>query len=709
MFRLSLRERAPKLRALPSLLALSGLAASVGCSPADNDLKQRLGRDRPTAQSQPATQPASEDDRLAAERSASDSTEEDRAAGRSKPSVSNIPVDEEGYITFGKAPERDSEEARPGEQASLQAPAAEAAEQPPEQSREPTAESSAESSPEPTAALTADPARELPAPKARLRPAVELALSSEPTPAGPTAAEPTPAEPEKPAGHMRTAANFKSNSTGGEETASAVKAQTVSNETPPSSESGLATYDERHQKIAQDWPKPQAVLFLTGQQHGYIEPCGCTGLENQKGGLNRRDTLLKQLEDRGWNVVPMDVGNFERRVGRQAEIKFQTTVEALKDMRYRAATLGVDDLKLSSTHLLSLTATEGKTETPFISANTYILIEEYMPKSKIIESGGRKIGVTAVLGDSFREDLSASEDVMTSSAAQSLQPVVQELKEAGCDYLVLLAHATLQESQQLAKDVPGFDLVVTAGGFPEPPYELEAVEGSKAKVAQVGAKGMYTVLIGLYPDSDQPVRYQRVALSSQFKDSPRMLERFASYQKQLESLGFEGLGLRAATHPTGREFVGSEKCGECHTKAFEVWKDSKHFSATESLVHPPNDRSMIPRHHDPECLSCHVTGWNPQNYYPYATGYVSLEKTPMLTGSGCENCHGPGSAHVAAESGDAEADDTLLAQLREQMRLPLAEAQARCTECHDQDNSPDFQHEGAFEKYWSQIAHPGKD
>lgn len=474
-------------------------------------------------------------------------------------------------------------------------------------------------------------------------------------------------------------------------------------------DSGLASYDERHQEIAKDWPRPQALLFLTGQQHGYIEPCGCTGLENQKGGLNRRDTLLKQLQGRGWDILPMDVGNFERRVGRQAEIKFQTTVEALKDMQYRAATLGVDDLKLSSTHLLSLTATEGKTETPFISSNAYILVEEYMPKSKIVEVGGRKIGVTAVLGDSFRAELSGNTDVVTTPAAKSLEPVLAQLKKVGCDYVVLLAHATLEESQELARQVPGFDLVVTSGGYPEPFYQLEEIPDSESKLAQVGAKGMYTVLIGLYPDSDQPVRYQRVALSSQFPDSPRMLERFASYQQQLKSLGFDGLGLRASTLPDGRKFVGSETCGECHSKAFDVWKSSKHFSATESLVHPPNDRSMIPRHFDPECVSCHVTGWNAKSYFPYASGYTSLEETPLLTGSGCENCHGAGSKHVAAENGDIEADDQLLEQLRAQMRLPLAEAKTRCLDCHDQDNSPDFQHEGAFEKYWSEIAHPGKD
>ncbi|MCA9181336.1 MAG: hypothetical protein KDA51_07775, partial [Planctomycetales bacterium] len=81
-------------------------------------------------------------------------------------------------------------------------------------------------------------------------------------------------------------------------------------------EANVATAAERNQTIAVDWPVPQAVLFVSGQQHGYIEPCGCTGLENQKGGLIRRDTLLKELRERGWEIIPVDVGNQVRRIGR---------------------------------------------------------------------------------------------------------------------------------------------------------------------------------------------------------------------------------------------------------------------------------------------------------------------------------------------------------------------------------------------------------
>ena len=183
-----------------------------------------------------------------------------------------------------------------------------------------------------------------------------------------------------------------------------------------------------------------------------------------------------------------------------------------------------------------------------------------------------------------------------------------------------------------------------------------------------------------------------------------MLGLMAQYQEQLEQLGFEKLGVRPLNHPSGRKFVGSEKCGECHTKAFAIWQKTPHHDATEALVHPL-ERAEIPRHFDPECISCHVTGWNPQRFIPYESGYLSLKDTPLMTGNGCENCHGPGSAHVAAEAGDSNADDAMLKQLRDEMKLPLAKAEDRCFECHDHDNDPNFD----FKKYWKEVEHSGKD
>jgi hypothetical protein len=468
----------------------------------------------------------------------------------------------------------------------------------------------------------------------------------------------------------------------------------------------LASVDELNQKIAEDWPQPQVVLLLTGQQHGYLEPCGCTGLDRQKGGIIRRDTLLTQLTDRGWPVVPLDVGNQVRRTGKQAEIQFRTTANAFKKMGYKAVTLGIDDLRLNSSFVVQVAASNNLNNPEmFITANASIYDQSFWPTVQVLEVGGRKIGVTAHLGEGFFKDLAANKDIATSDSVTSLQNAVRELKNRNCDYIVLLSHTSQQDSEQVAAKVPGIDLVVTAGGLGEPRNVLDPIPGSNAMLSQVGTKGMYACIIGLFDDATTPVRYQRIAISSQFKDSPRMLEMFKEYQDELKNEGFEGLGVKYKSAPKSGEFVGSEACGDCHTIAFDVWKDSGHFNATDSIIQPNNARGAIPRHFDPECISCHVTGWDPQKFEPFETGYWSLEKTPKLVGSGCENCHGPGSDHVKAENGDVEADVAMLNKLREQMRLPLKLAEAKCVECHDSDNSPDFK----FDKYWEEVKHVGKD
>ena len=480
---------------------------------------------------------------------------------------------------------------------------------------------------------------------------------------------------------------------------------------PASVDPSEVTPPEAVQTLFANWPQPRAVLVITGQQQGYVEPCGCTGLVNQKGGLARRFTFLQELRERGWPVVPLDAGNQVRRFGRQAEIKFQTAVSGLEEMGYRGALLGINDLQLSSGELLAtIMGNDGQAKL-FLGANLAVLDPNLMPKFRVIEQAGMKIGVTGVLGAEYRKRLQ-NDELLYEDPVEALEKTLPEFTTAGCDLLVLLVHGSVEESRELAKRFPAFQVVVAAGGSGDPaapPFQPTPIPGSSTMLVQCGIKGMYACVVGIFDDQQKPLRYQRVVFDARYEDAPEMLALLKSYQEQLQTLGLGELGLRPTPHPSGDQFIGSEKCGECHTSAFAVWEKSAHVHATQSLIEP-GERTEIARHFDPECLSCHVTGWNPQQYYPYESGYLSLTASAHLLGNGCENCHGPGSQHAAIESGDIDATDELRKKLREQMRLPLSEARQRCLECHDLDNSPDFQEEGAFERYWKNgIEHRGKD
>lgn len=444
------------------------------------------------------------------------------------------------------------------------------------------------------------------------------------------------------------------------------------------------------------WPKPKLALVITGMEDGYIEPCGCAGLDRMNGGMGRRCSFLQEYRKKGWPLLVLDVGGIARGFGRQAELKFQTLIEGKVKMGYDAIAFGVNDLKLPAGELVSVAAGVNGKPGVFMSANVGLLGKpgEIAPTYRIFDAGGMKIGVTAILGSEYQKEINNPEIEMSDPAA-ALEKIVPELKKA--DYRVLLAHATLKESIELAKRFPEFNVVVSSSGPEMPPPQAQRVRGTQTLLLSVGHKGMAAVVLGLFDDAKAPFRYQRVPLDSRFPIAPEMKMLMAAYQDQLKAIGFAGLGLRSVPHPlaeTGGRFVGSAKCESCHEESYKVWKKSKHAQAYETLA-----ALDPPRNYDPECLSCHVVGWHPTSFFPYTSGYESQKKTPKLIETGCENCHGPGEKHCTAELGNNE---KIQEKYRKACVITKEESKKRqCATCHDLDNSPDFD----FETYYPQIEH----
>ena len=469
----------------------------------------------------------------------------------------------------------------------------------------------------------------------------------------------------------------------------------------PSAPVGQSARGQANDPPFKDWPRPKAVIVCSGMQMGYIEPCGCSGKENQKGGLSRRANLLKKLATDGWPIEAVDVGGQIEQFGKQAELKYLRTVDALKAIHYDAIGFGPDDLKLPAGSLVEAVTELNHPPSPFVSANValYGFDQDMPPRFRVDTVGGKKIGVTSILGDAEQKAIN-NPDVMFKPAAAALAEVMPDLKKAHCDRLLLLANASKDETLALVKKFPEFDFVVVSYGAPVPPQQPEMAPGTKTPLIEVSQKAEYVNVIGLFDDPQQPVRFERVALDAHWGESPAMKQVMADYQDQLKTLGLTGLGVRASPHPSGNKFVGSEACGQCHTKAFAVWQKTPHAKALDTLA-----KLDPPRNFDPQCLSCHVTGWDAQRFHPFEGGYESRKKTPQLAQNGCENCHGPGSAHVAAESGDKNINDKDRDAVRAAMRVSFADAEKTCLHCHDGDNSLNFK----FETYWPKVAHKGKD
>lgn len=469
------------------------------------------------------------------------------------------------------------------------------------------------------------------------------------------------------------------------------------------------------------WPAPPLALVATGEQLGYFEPCGCTA--NQLGGMSRRASLFEQIRSLGWEVRGVDLGSVSRRTGTQAKLKFETSLAAFRELKYVALALGPEELRLEPGYLLSQHLTDGDNPLKFLGANLMFFGSRDLGTplaSTIFEVNGVKVGVTSVMSDTIRKSIipdmtpeeAANAEIQWTDPSEAMTAVMKEFADAGVAVRVLLAQTTLEESKKLAEDFPELTLVVRANGFGEGIDNPEIV--GTVRLVQVGKKGKAAGVIGLYPgDAENPVRFELVTLSGeQFPDSDRMTQLMQGYQDRLRS---DAVAKNDGTvaHPSGASFVGASKCGECHTKAFEIWKNTPHAHAFESL-NPAFQRKGYERLHgvnksfDPECIACHVTGWNPEEYLRYETGFINQEFAAdeaeqqlegLLAGNQCENCHGPGSRHVELIEADQKSDAI------KEVKVTLQQSEHTCIRCHDGDNSPGF----SFEEYWKDVKHDGKD
>jgi hypothetical protein len=198
-------------------------------------------------------------------------------------------------------------------------------------------------------------------------------------------------------------------------------------------------------------------------------------------------------------------------------------------------------------------------------------------------------------------------------------------------------------------------------------------------------------------------RYQRVILDSRYKSAPEMVALMGAYQDQLKEMGLATMGIRphrdTTLEKTNGGYVGSAACQNCHEESYRVWKKTPHSKAFDVLR-----KAVPPRTYDPECISCHVVGWNPQSFFPYVTGFLSEKETPKMINVGCEDCHGPGEKHCWAENHGTKADQEasrIAVRLTEQEAADPKCPKQNCYSCHDLDNSPEFK----FDLYFPFIKH----
>lgn len=473
-----------------------------------------------------------------------------------------------------------------------------------------------------------------------------------------------------------------------------------------------------------DWPgtTPDLVLLLSGQQHGYLQPCGCS--PKQLGGLERRYNLLKDLKQHGWPVVAVDLGDVPQKPNHQTTLKYATSMNALRAMDYAAVGVGQRELELPLMEALANYSLNNRNP-PVISAT---VLDKETDFPGMLESwkvvSARKdmpaVGVVSAIGPSIvasvkqRDPSIKFADKPPNGNEKVLGDSLRQMQAKQADFLVLLYHGTLAEAEACAKRFPQFRVILVAADSEEPSGSPEKVVGETLLIS-VGHKGRYVGLVGAFrtanPDKPFDLKYQLVALGDEYETPPgaernnpvvQLMEEYTKEVKRGNYLAkyagkeFHDLQLVKNKKYAAAKFVGSDRCQDCHPHAYKVWENSGHAHAYAKLE---NAKKPALRQFDGECVQCHVIGFG------YMTGFQSEQATPKLLNVGCESCHGPGSAHVNNPANlelralmnpfKTPPNESPEAKTRRINSLDLA-----CQKCHDHDNDNTW----SIDK-WEKIKH----
>lgn len=395
-----------------------------------------------------------------------------------------------------------------------------------------------------------------------------------------------------------------------------------------------------------DAPAGAPVVMWVAQAKARFEPCGCVA--GMHGGLMRRAVLTERLPRA--RVLSLELGGWSGGSRAHERIRSRFYLRGLAAAGVDAVAIGADEAGLGRDRLGELQAAAAEAGVALVCAN---LDQPGLAPAQRVTAGGRNFTVTAVLppGPGVRDPVEALTAVVAA---------------AGGDAVVAMADLEPDAAKALAAAVPQLALVVA--GRSEHPSPAPLAVGS-VRVLWAGNHGK---VLGSWAVGENAAAFELLADS--LPEDPAQRALLGQYQRALAEANLDGVAAGGMRPLGAAGYAGSAACIACHQDAAAVHAKSRHADAFNALVKKGYQ-------HDPDCLRCHVTGLGEGGYVRGAQAFAEV---------GCESCHGPGSAHIAA----------IAAGRPDQGRLPDLSA-ASCVGCHDAENSPRFD----YPTYWPKIRH----
>ena len=402
-------------------------------------------------------------------------------------------------------------------------------------------------------------------------------------------------------------------------------------------------------------------LIYSGNLNGEYEPCGCAK-ESDLGGMMRRGTMIKQLRQAMPELLLISAGGLISSQSPQDKIKAGYILKSYSMLAYDAIGLQWPDLAFGPAFLES-------TPLPWVSSNHY----QHVPTQRVIMRKKQRFVFFSWIDPVQAPDMMHSDKQnMTKPETAALREALREAKQQ-TSITLLSTTLSLADAQ---KQLPLGDVDILILKAVDEQIGAPNMIGNML-VLRPGTRGMRLGQLSVHIKDQRIEKYQHkiIQLPRSIEDDPLLTQQHQAYNDAVRADYMKRVAIRKKHQSGESPFTGDEACESCHKQAYMIWQNSKHAHAYETL-------EKVGKAYDPECIGCHSVGFDQSG------GFVDPMITSNLMHVQCENCHGPGQAHVKSKG----EQKTLNANL-----APIIV----CKQCHVGSHSPVFK----LKEYWQKVKH----
>jgi Cytochrome c554 and c-prime len=291
--------------------------------------------------------------------------------------------------------------------------------------------------------------------------------------------------------------------------------------------------------------------------------------------------------------------------------------------------------------------------------------------------GVSDVSTPAPFGMQLIDPISAAKEAVSSARRES-------------DLVVVLAHLKGDEALELARKVPGVDVLIDGNdnAFTAPVRIGKTfVAFTMFETRMLGEVRVYQqpnggfsfklryitmdVVVPEDPAVNEMVAAAEVAEQTARQSAAEFLRSWTASWPRLMPKAIRNSGDSIESRP----YVSSARCAECHLRQYIVWSRSRHSKSVDAFA--GRDRGF-----ETSCIQCHGTGGDSLGNGPAN----NLKPRNILPEVGCEQCHGPGAVHLKNTT---------------QPYGKVTIGASTCSGCHIPQTSPKFD----LKTYWESIKH----